>query len=206
MQLDDLAFGAFTVTPVVRGDDRGHFAETFRADAFEERTGHPLPVAQVNTSVSRRGVVRGVHYALVPPGQAKYVSCLAGRLLDVVVDIRVGSPTFGRSASVVLDADTHNAVYVPEGLGHAFVALSDWATVSYLCSTPYTPAREFGVHPLDPALDLPFGDVGTPILSDRDAAAPTLAEARELGQLPVYAETEEFLAARRGTARRAAGR
>lgn len=203
MQVEELAFGAFTVTPVIRGDDRGHFAETFRADVFEEQTGHPLPVAQVNTSVSRRGVIRGVHYALVPPGQAKYVSCLAGRLLDVVVDIRIGSPTFGRSAAVELDADTHNAVYIPEGLGHAFVALSDWATVNYLCSTAYNPAREFGVHPLDPALDLPFADAGEPILSDRDAAAPTLAEARELGRLPVHAETEEFLAQQRRSARSA---
>jgi dTDP-4-dehydrorhamnose 3,5-epimerase len=193
MQVDDLAFGAFTVTPVLRGDDRGHFAETFRADVFREKTGHALQVAQVNTSVSRQGVIRGVHYALVPPGQAKYVSCLAGRLLDVVVDIRVGSPTFGRSAAVELDAETHNAVYIPEGLGHAFVALSDWATVNYLCSTPYAPTREFGVHPLDPALDLPFGPVAHPILSDRDAAAPTLAAAADLGQLPDYDEARAYV-------------
>ncbi|HEX7355456.1 MAG TPA: dTDP-4-dehydrorhamnose 3,5-epimerase family protein [Mycobacteriales bacterium] len=193
MQVDELAFGAFTVSPVLRGDDRGHFAETFRADVFEKQTGHPLHVAQVNTSVSRRGVIRGVHYALVPPGQAKYVSCLAGRLLDVVIDIRVGSPTFGRSAAVELDAETHNAVYIPEGLGHAFVALSEWATVNYLCSTPYNPDREFGVHPLDPALDLPFGAIDRPILSDRDAAAPTLAEAADLGRLPTYDEAVAFV-------------
>lgn len=193
MQVDELAFGAFTVTPVLRGDDRGHFAETFRADVFEKQTGHPLHVAQVNTSVSRRGVIRGVHYALVPPGQAKYVSCLAGRLLDVVIDIRVGSPTFGRSAAVELDAESHNAVYIPEGLGHAFVALSEWATVNYLCSTPYNPDREFGVHPLDPALDLPFGAIDRPILSDRDAAAPTLAEAADLGRLPTYDEAVAFV-------------
>lgn len=193
MQVEELAFGAFTVTPVLRGDDRGHFAETFRADVFEKQTGHSLHVAQVNTSVSRRGVIRGVHYALVPPGQAKYVSCLAGRLLDVVVDIRVGSPTFGQSASVELDAETHNAIYLPEGLGHAFVALSDWATVNYLCSTPYAPTREFGVHPLDPALALPFGPIEHPILSDRDAAAPTLAEAANLGQLPTFDEAAAFV-------------
>lgn len=190
MQIEQLGFGAFTVTPVVRGDSRGHFAETFRADVFAQAAGHPLTVAQANTSVSRCGVIRGVHYALVPPGQAKYVGCLAGRLLDVIVDIRLGSPTFGEHVAVELDAETHNAVYIPEGLGHAFVALSEWATVNYLCSAPYAPGREFGVHPLDPALVLPFPHVGERVLSDRDAAAPTLAEAERLGQLPTYAEAE----------------
>lgn len=199
MQIEQLAFGAFAVTPVVRGDSRGHFAETFRADIFEQATGHTLTVAQANTSVSRRGVIRGVHFALVPPGQAKYVACLAGRLLDVVVDIRVGSPTFGAHAAIELDAETHNAIYIPEGLGHAFVALSEWATVNYLCSAPYAPDREFGVNPLDPALALPFPDAGERVLSDRDAAAPTLAEAQAAGQLPSYSDTQAFLASLRPT-------
>jgi dTDP-4-dehydrorhamnose 3,5-epimerase len=197
MQIDELAFGAFTVTPVVRGDSRGHFAEAFRADAFERQTGHPLTVAQVNTSVSRRGVIRGVHFALVPPGQAKYVSCVSGTLLDVVVDIRVGSPTFGEHVAVELDAESHTAIYIPEGLGHAFVALSEWASIHYMCSTPYSPDREFGVHPLDPALALPFPDAGERVLSDRDAVAPTLAEAEQLRQLPSYAEAQTFLASLR---------
>lgn len=199
MQIEQLEFGAFTLTPVVRGDSRGHFAETFRADVFERETGHRLTVAQANTSVSRRGVVRGVHFALVPPGQAKYVACLAGRLLDVVVDIRVGSPTFGAHVAVELDADRHTAIYIPEGLGHAFVALSEWATVNYLCSAPYAPDREFGVNPLDPALALPFPDTGERVLSDRDAAAPTLAEAQAAGQLPSYADTTAFLASLQST-------
>ena len=194
MQIDELAFGAFTVTPVVRGDSRGHFAEAFRADAFQQATGRPFPVAQVNTSVSRRGVIRGVHYALVPPGQAKYVSCVAGALLDILVDIRIGSPTFGEHVAVELDADTHAAVYIPEGLGHAFVARSEWATIHYLCSTPYTPDREFGVHPLDPELRLPFPDDVERVLSDRDAAAPTLAEAATLRQLPAYEQVQSYLA------------
>ncbi len=196
MQIEELAFGAFGVNPVVRGDARGHFAETFRADAFARQTGHPLTVAQVNTSVSRRGVIRGVHFALVPPGQAKYVTCAAGRLLDIVVDVRVGSPTFGEHVALELDADIHNAIYLPEGLGHAFVALSEWATVSYLCSTPYAPDREFGVHPLDPALALPFPDTAERVLSDRDAAAPTLAEAAQLGRLPTFAASQAYLAGR----------
>ncbi len=194
MQVEELAFGSFTVTPVVRGDSRGHFAEAYRADVFERQTGHRLDVAQVNTSVSRRGVIRGIHFALVPPGQAKYVTCSAGRLLDVVVDVRVGSPTFGQHAAVELDAEAHTATYIPEGLGHAFVALSEWATVLYLCSTPYAPDREFGVNPLDPALALPFPADDDRVLSDRDAAAPTLAEAAAQGILPTYEAAQTFIA------------
>ncbi len=197
MHVEELAFGSFSVTPVVRGDARGHFAEAFRADVFAETAGHRFDLAQVNTSVSRRGVIRGVHFALVPPGQAKYVTCAAGRLLDIVVDIRVGSPTFGEHVAVELEADAHNAIYIPEGLGHAFVALSEWATVLYLCSTPYAPDREFGVNPLDPALALPFPADMERVLSDRDAAAPTLAEAAERAQLPTYAESLAFAASLR---------
>ncbi|HVV31094.1 MAG TPA: dTDP-4-dehydrorhamnose 3,5-epimerase [Mycobacteriales bacterium] len=193
MQTDQLEItGAFTVTPALHGDDRGHFAETFRADAFMAATGHAFDLQQANTSFSARGVIRGVHFALVPPGQAKYVQCLAGTILDVVVDVRVGSPTFGQHVAVELDDRTRRALYLAEGLGHAFCALSPTATVNYLCSTSYNPAREFGVNPLDPELALPW-PTEAPIVSDKDAAAPTLAEARELGQLPDYTATMDYL-------------
>ena len=159
-----------------------------------EAIGHEFTLQQMNISVSRVGTVRGVHFALVPPGQAKYVQCFAGRILDVVVDIRVGSPTFGQWDAVELDDENRAGLYIAEGLGHAFCALSDSATVGYLCSTPYSPGREFGIHPLDPALALPWPDGAGSVLSEKDAAAPTLAEAAASGLLPTYEQSKAFIA------------
>ena len=178
--------GAWAVTPRLHNDERGTFLESYQASALEETVGHRLDVAQVSTSVSRRGSVRGIHFADVPPSQAKYVTCQHGAVLDVVVDIRVGSPTFGLWDSVRLDDTVRNAVYVAEDLGHAFMALSDGATVSYLCSEPYAPGREHGINPLDPALGIVWPHDVEPLLSPKDAAAPTLAEAGESGLLPSY--------------------
>ena len=121
------------------GDPRGRFTEWYRADVLAKETGFGLTLAQANHSVSARGVLRGVHFALVPPGQAKYVYCPAGKVLDVIVDIRVGSPTFGVHDSVVLDSEQPRAVYLAEGLGHAFVSLADNSSVTYLVSTGYPP-------------------------------------------------------------------
>jgi dTDP-4-dehydrorhamnose 3,5-epimerase len=185
MQLSELVVsGAFEITPEQHSDDRGVFFEWFHSDSFVGAVGHELPLAQANCSVSRRGVVRGIHFAEVPPGQAKYVTCLAGAVLDVVVDLRVGSPTFGRHDVVRLDAENHKAVYVPIGLGHGFVALSDEATVVYLCSQPYNPTGERAVNPLDPALGLPWPTDVELVLSDKDRDAPTLAAAQAAGLLP----------------------
>ncbi|MGN6242065.1 MAG: dTDP-4-dehydrorhamnose 3,5-epimerase [Motilibacteraceae bacterium] len=178
--------GAFELTPRVFPDERGRFLETYRAEVLAEAVGHPLDLAQANCSVSSRGVVRGVHFADVPPSQAKYVTCLSGAVLDVVVDIRVGSPTFGRWDAVRLDDVDHLALYLAEGLGHAFMALTDAAVVSYLCSAAYNPQREHGLHPLDPALALPWPADVEPLLSPKDAAAPTLTEALAAGLLPRY--------------------
>lgn len=182
--------GAWVYTPRVHHDDRGSFAEAFRGAEFAADLGYRLEVAQVNCLVSRRGVIRGIHYADVPPGQAKYVSCMAGAILDVVVDLRAGSPSFGKWEAVRLDADSRSAVFLAEGLGHAFMALTDDATALYLCSTPYAPGREHGVHPLDPAIGIawPIGEGVEPVLSEKDAAAPTLDEALRAGQLPRYDE------------------
>jgi dTDP-4-dehydrorhamnose 3,5-epimerase len=180
--------GAWVYTPQVHTDDRGSFAEAFRGAEFAADLGYRLDVAQVNCSVSRRGVVRGVHYADVPPGQAKYVTCMAGAILDVVVDLRAGSPTFGKWEAVPLEAGTGRAVFLSEGLGHAFMALTDDATALYLCSTPYAPGREHGVDPLDPAIGIAWpADAGlAPALSEKDAAAPSLDEALDAGALPRY--------------------
>jgi dTDP-4-dehydrorhamnose 3,5-epimerase len=177
--------GAWVFTPKQFPDDRGLFLEWLRNDLLAEVVGHPLTVVQANNSVSRRGVLRGVHYALVPPGQAKYVYCPRGAIMDFVVDIRDGSPTFGAWDSVLLDDVDRRAMYVAEGVGHAFVALTDDASLTYLVSAPYDPAREFTVSPLDPALGIDWG-VTDPVLSERDAKAPSLDEARRLGQLPTW--------------------
>ena len=186
--------GVWEFTPKLRPDDRGVFLESFKESVLEDAIGHEFTLQQMNISVSRVGTVRGVHFALVPPGQAKYVQCFSGRILDVVVDIRVGSPTFGQWDAVELDDESRRGLYIAEGLGHAFCALSDSATVGYLCSTPYSPGREFGIHPLDPALGLPWPSGAESVLSEKDAAAPTLAEAKASGLLPTMAECEAFTA------------
>jgi dTDP-4-dehydrorhamnose 3,5-epimerase len=186
--------GAWEFTPKAFGDDRGVFLEWFKADVFLDTVGHPLTVTQANQSVSARGVVRGVHFAAVPPSQAKYVYCPRGAVLDVVIDIRVGSPTFGRWDAVRLDDVDRRAVYVAEGLGHAFMALADGSAVTYLCSTGYNPEREFGTNPLDADLELPWPADVAPILSPKDADAPTLRAAEAAGILPSYADCQAFYA------------
>jgi len=191
--------GAFELSPEVHLDERGVFLEWFRADRFQEMTGHHFELAQANCSVSAAGSLRGVHFAQLPPSQAKYVTCLHGAVLDVVVDIRVGSPTYGRWEAVQLDDRDHKAVYLSVGLGHAFMALEDDTVVSYLCSAAHSPDREHAVHPLDPALGIDWPTVGrdgtplSPALSPKDAAAPTLEEARGLGLLPDYTRVKAFI-------------
>lgn len=185
MRIRQLAIpGAYEFTPRQLSDDRGTFMESYRFEPLEEALGHRFELAQANTSVSARGVLRGVHYADVPPGQAKYVTCSGGAAIDVVVDLRVGSPTFGAWDSMLLDDVDCRAVYLSEGLGHAFMSLRDQTTMTYLCSTVYTPGREHGVHPLDPGLGIQWPEGVEPILSDKDATAPTLAQALERGDLP----------------------
>ncbi|MEU3170204.1 dTDP-4-dehydrorhamnose 3,5-epimerase [Streptosporangium sp. NPDC006930] len=180
--------GAWVFEPKVFPDSRGSFHEWFHDAPFREATGQSLALVQANYSVSRRGTLRGVHFADVPPSQAKYVKCVRGAVFDVLVDIRVGSPTFGRWEAVVLDDRDHRAVYVSEGLGHAFMALTDDATVVYLCSEGYAPGREHGINPLDAELGIEWPAGLEPLLSEKDEAAPTLAEARRRGMLPTYEE------------------
>jgi len=188
---------AYEISTDVFPDERGLFVNPFRGDRLAEAIGHPLRVVQTNHSASRLGVVRGVHFSLLPPGQAKYVYCPRGAALDVVVDIRLGSPTFGRHDAVRLDDRDLRAIYLSEGLGHVVVALEDDTVVSYLCSSAYDPAREKGISPVDPALALPIPDGITPLLSPKDTAAPTLDEAAEQGLLPAYEECRAFYASLR---------
>ena len=178
---------AYEITPVQRSDDRGVFLEWYRFDLMEEVVGHPLTLRQANTSVSKRGVVRGIHFADIPPGQGKWVTVTSGAVLDYVVDIRVGSPTFGSWDSVLLDTVDRKAIYLSEGLGHCFVSLEDESTVSYLVTDTYNALREHGVNPMDPEIQLVFPDrAGLPLLSPKDLEAPSLAEAAALGILPTF--------------------
>jgi dTDP-4-dehydrorhamnose 3,5-epimerase len=188
MKIEPMAIeGAWVCSPTVHADARGVFLEWFRADTLATMTGTNFQVAQANHSVSTRGVVRGVHFSDVPPGQAKLVYCPSGSVLDVVVDLRVGSPTFGLSDSVVLDDVDRRAAFISEGLGHAFYAQTDQASLTYLVSSVYDPQHEHTISPADPALGLPWPtDRGELVMSDRDAAAPTLAEAEAIGLLPTY--------------------
>jgi dTDP-4-dehydrorhamnose 3,5-epimerase len=184
---------AYEVTPKVWPDDRGLFYEAYRFDRLAEAVGHPIDLRQVNTSVSRRGVVRGIHFADVPRGQAKYVTVQHGAVLDFAIDIRVGSPTFGQWDSVVLDTIDRRAVYLAEGLGHCFVALTDDATVTYLVSDVYNPTAEHGIDPLDPTVALRFPeDAGDLVLSPKDTDAPGLDEAAASGLLPTYADVRAY--------------
>ncbi len=191
--------GAWAFTPPIYRDDRGSFHEWFRGSEFAGTLGYPLEVAQANCSVSRRGVIRGIHFADVPPGQAKYVSCAAGAILDVVVDLRLGSPTYAGWAAVRLDDENRRTLFLSEGLGHAFMALSDQATVLYLCSTPYAPAREHSVDALDPDIAIGWPVDVKPILSGKDAAAPSLRTAQDSGILPGYASCRSYAAQLRGS-------
>lgn len=198
MQIRELAVpDSYALVPRQFGDDRGVFLEWYRHEALAEAVGHRLDLAQANCSVSRAGTVRGIHYADVPPSQAKYVTCVRGAVLDVIVDIRVGSPTFGTWDAVRLDDTERAAVYLSEGLGHAFMALTDDATVVYLCSTVYNPTGEHGITPLDPQIGVEWPSGHPPLLSPKDEAAPTLAEAATAGALPDYAACQEFYASLR---------
>ena len=194
MTIEPLAIeGSWLVTPQLHPDPRGLFFESFKEEVFMQATGQKLRLAQANCSVSARGTVRGIHFADVPPGQAKYITCAVGKVLDVIVDIRVGSPTFGQYESVTLDQDTRRALYLSEGLGHAFAALDDNSTVMYFCSEPYRPQAEHGVNPMDPNIGIDWGLISDELLlSEKDTAAPNLSEAAELGLLPTFADCQAY--------------
>ncbi|WP_103565521.1 dTDP-4-dehydrorhamnose 3,5-epimerase family protein [Actinomadura rubteroloni] len=191
--------GAHLISPVPHPDERGELYQIFDSGELRAAVGHAMRVSQANCLVSRRGAIRGIHFAEVPPGQAKYVMCPSGSVLDVIVDLRVGSPTFGHWESVVLDDARPRCVYVAEGLGHALMALSERAAVVYLCSRPYTPEREHAVNPMDDSIGIDWPADIQPILSERDRGAPTLAEAERAGVLPTYAACQAFASALRAT-------
>lgn len=185
--------GAFEFTPPVFKDRRGAFASPYQGEVFAEHLGKPMfHVEQMSHNLSSRGVLRGIHFTATPPGMAKYVYCPYGRLQDYLIDLRVGSPTFGRWVTTRLDADTCRALYIPVGVGHAFLSLEDGSIAVYAMSQGYVPENEFAMNPLDPAIGLSFPADVELIRSDRDLAAPTLAEALERGMLPEHALCREL--------------
>jgi len=181
--------GSWLFEPRKFDDERGSFHEVFKLSEISEAMTRGFEVKQVNHSISNAGVIRGIHWADVPPGQAKYVSCFRGSIWDVVVDIRVGSPTFGQWDAALLSAENGKSILIEEGLGHAFLSLEDNSVVSYLCSEPFNQPAEHGINPLDKVLNIPFGanwDKSPFLVSPKDSQGPSLKEAEENGLLPKY--------------------
>ena len=184
MEIRELSIpGAWEFTPVLREDPRGLNLEVVKGSEFAEATGRTLDVVQVNSSVSQAGALRAIHYTLNPPGLAKYVTCMRGAFLDVVVDLRPGSATFGQWDSVVIDDVHRRSVFLSEGLGHAILSLEDNSTVLYFCTLEYAPHLDRDIDVFDPdlAIDWPTtGRDGRPleyILSEKDRSAPAFAAA-----------------------------
>jgi dTDP-4-dehydrorhamnose 3,5-epimerase len=171
--------GVVLLEPVVHGDERGFMVETYRRDAWAG-LGVEVEFVQQNHSRSSKGTLRGLHFQ-TEPGQAKLVRCARGAILDVAVDLRRGSPTFGQWEGHVLDDVRHRQLYVPVGFGHGFAVLSEVADVTYLLSSLYDPATESGIAWDDPEVGVEWG-VEEPLLSERDRSAPGLAEVA--GELP----------------------
>jgi dTDP-4-dehydrorhamnose 3,5-epimerase len=187
--------GAWEITPQLHSDSRGTFFEWLTDREFTAFAGHHLDVRQANCSVSSAGALRGLHFAQLPPSQAKYVTCLSGSVFDVVVDIRVGSPTFGRWDSVLLDDHNRRSIYISEGLAHGFLALQDNSTVMYLCSAEYNPQREHTIAATDTtlAIDWPTINGNPPSMSKRDRNAPSLHQIQSTGLLPNWNQTTQFI-------------
>ena len=173
-------------------DNRGFFYESFKAEEFPSLIGRNFDIKQTNTSSSAKGSVRGVHYALVPPSQAKLVQCQRGSIKDYVIDIRIGSPTFGQFEAIELDEKSASAIFIEEGLAHAFVALENNTIVTYYVSEKYNPEREKGINPFDKTLNILWPEIDL-ILSEKDKAAISLKQAKDQGILTTYDECKKFI-------------
>jgi dTDP-4-dehydrorhamnose 3,5-epimerase len=169
------------IEPEVYGDERGYFVETFRADKLEKFLGYKINFCQDNESKSSRGVLRGLHYQLAPAAQTKLVRVIKGRVLDVAVDIRKGSPTFGEHIAVELSEENKKQLLIPRGFAHAFVVLEDDTIFAYKVDNYYSPENDRGILFNDPALGINWGISTDEIkLSDKDKMQPKLADTHDL--------------------------
>jgi len=169
------------IEPQVHGDDRGYFTETFRADKLEEFLGYKINFCQDNESKSSKGVLRGLHYQLAPAAQTKLVRVIQGSVLDVAVDIREGSPTFGKHVTVELTAENKRQLLVPRGFAHGFVVLEDNTVFSYKVDNYYSPENDRGIAFNDEALDIDWKIPHTELkLSAKDIKQPKLFETNDL--------------------------
>jgi dTDP-4-dehydrorhamnose 3,5-epimerase len=186
MELTPLGIdGAWLAESPIWSDNRGFFREWFKSTDIKQATGRDFRIEQANLSLSSQGTLRGIHYSIAPRGQAKWITCVAGSIKDVIVDIRPDSRTFGKWIEVVLTGDSGRAVFISEGLGHGFLALEDNTAVTYLVSTPFSPLDEFEINPLDEKIGINWGmDLSDLKISDKDKKAPTLAERLAGGKLP----------------------
>ena len=177
--------GVWVAESPIWSDDRGFFREWFKSDSIRAATGRDFGIEQANISLSSKGTLRGIHYSIAPRGQAKWVTCVSGAIKDVIVDIRLESPTFGKWVEVELRGDSGKAVLISEGLGHGFIALEDNTAVAYLVSTSFSPTHEFEINPLDKEIAINWGmQLSDLKISDKDKKAPTLQERLIEGKLP----------------------
>jgi dTDP-4-dehydrorhamnose 3,5-epimerase len=186
LKLSELSIpGLLLLESPVWGDDRGFFREWFKQSDLAQH-GVEFSAQQANFSMSKRDVVRGLHYSMAPEGQAKVVTCVFGELDDVIVDIRVGSPTFGRFEMVRLSAQGQNSILLPVGVAHGFCVLSETAGLSYLLSSPFNAPLELEIDPFDPQIAVPWTVSGEPVVSAKDSAAPSFAQRLANGELPRF--------------------
>jgi dTDP-4-dehydrorhamnose 3,5-epimerase len=193
MPLEPLGIpGVWLHTPIVHQDLRGTFHESFRLEEIESTLNRRFYVRQVNQSQSKRGVVRGIHFTAGPLGQAKYVTCSVGSILDFVVDLRIESPTFGKWIDITLEAKDGKALLISEGLGHGFLSLQDETVVTYLTSSSYDADKERCLNVWDPSIGMSLQEkldlhgIDSPIFSEKDLKAPSLDELIVKKELPQF--------------------
>jgi dTDP-4-dehydrorhamnose 3,5-epimerase len=176
--------GVWLTQSKIHKDERGTFQECSKFMASLNQTSERFEVAQTNTSKSKKGAVRGLHFSLEPAGQWKWISCLSGSILDVVVDIRLNSPTFSRNIQVELDGENGMGVLIQANLAHGFQSTESDSIVVYNLSSEYNPDLEYAINPLDADLNIDW-PISQMIISNKDTNAPSLTQLRQLGKLPI---------------------
>lgn len=173
-------------------DTRGVFFESFKLNSLENIINRKFEVRQSNTSISKMGSIRGIHFAQLPPSQAKYIQCNSGSILDFIIDVRVGSPTFKQHVSVKLDGNSRKAIFIEEGLAHAFISLEDDTQVTYLVNQYFNSTNEKSINPFDEEIAINWGN-SKYILSEKDRGAHSLKEMKNSNQLPVFEDCCKFI-------------